>query len=273
MILTKNFALCPFKRLLPVDILIDVRQGVGLNNASCGQKTLWIKFNGRLEAINFTEATKSICKVADSRTTACVCNNATILNTTLDDLVIHQRIINHAGVFVGVNLHFDTIVVSLIILWRNMLHIVFELLTDEMIIDFEFFFRCFIRVDGGELTVGFKDFALIVLKIANQVCVLHCFFDFICGDNTLFRKALTNSVVVWVIHIPTIFVIIMCAAGSKKLVTLNCLLGIYVVTVKADNHLNAVLFRKLQNANIQLFLLVCVMGLDFKHEVILEIVM
>ena len=245
MILTKNFALCPFKRLLPVDVLIDVRQGVGLNNASCGQKTLWIKFNGRLETINFTEATKSICKVADSRTTACVGNNATILNTTLDDLVIHQRIINHAGVFVGVNLHFDTIVVSLIILWRDMLHILFELLTDKMIIDFEFFFRRLIRINRRQLTVSFKDFALIVLKIANQICVPHCLFDFICGDNTLFRKALTNSVVVWVIHIPAIFVIVMCTAGSKKFVAFNGLLRIYVVTVKADNHLNIVLFRKL----------------------------
>ena len=172
-----------------------------------------------------------------------------------------------------INLHFDTIVVSLIILWRDMLHILFELLTDEMIIDFEFFFRRLIRINRRQLTVSFKDFALIVLKIANQVCISHCFFDFICGDNTLFRKTQTNSIIIWVVHVPAIFVIIMCAAGSKKLVTLNCLLGIYVVTVEADNHLNAVLFRKLQYTSVQLLLLIGIVCLDFKHEVILEIVM
>ena len=154
-----------------------------------------------------------------------------------------------------------------------MLHILFELLTDETIINFEFFFRCFIRVDGGELTVGFKDFALIIFKIANQVSVAHSLFDFFCGDNTLFRKTPTNSIIIGVVHVPAIFVVIMCAAGSKKLVTLNCLLRIYVVTVKADNHLNTVLFRKLQYTSVQLLLLVGIVCLDFKHEVILEIVM
>ena len=127
---TEDFTLGTLEWLLRTDVLVDIREAVRLDNTSGGEESFWIQTDRRFETIDFTEAAEGIGKVADSRTTASVCDDATVFNTALDNLVIDQWIIHHSGIAVSMSFHLDTIKVTLVILWRDVFHILAELRTD-----------------------------------------------------------------------------------------------------------------------------------------------
>ena len=89
MVCTEDFALGTLEWFLRTDILVDIGQAVRLNNTSSREESFWVQTNGRFETVNFTETTEGIGKVADSRTTASVCDDATIFNAAFDDLIVN----------------------------------------------------------------------------------------------------------------------------------------------------------------------------------------
>ena len=142
-----------------------------------------------------------------------------------------------------------------------------------MAIDFILFFFCFSFISSRKFTILLEDFAIIILKGQNNIRIVHSSENLALFPDSLCHKSTQNGLLVWVVHIPAFFVLVMNTFRLQKFITSLCLFWINIMTIKTDNHFNAVFIRKFLNSLIEFDLFFRVVVLNFQHKIFAEIFM